>query len=200
MLETSTPLSSYRSAQSGSSLCQIAVRKPKMKPPHSGCTSLVYTLTTSPGLSVHAGKTNSCRSSSRSRSSQPNISWGAWPVLVTCTYSSASDLGTTPSKKMQTISTTASDFEGMGEGGGVGVGVWVGLGVGVGEGVGDAVGVGDGVGVGVAVAVGAGAGVGVEVDVAVGTGRIGVSTGAGVGEETGADLNRGLKVGVGVGV
>ena len=36
MLETSIPLSSYRSAQSGSSLCQIAVRLPKLKPPHSG--------------------------------------------------------------------------------------------------------------------------------------------------------------------
>jgi hypothetical protein len=60
----------------------------------------------------------------------PPISAGLFPKFRISTNSSASEVGTSPSKKMQTIST----FAGAGVGSGAGVAVVFGVVVGTGEG------------------------------------------------------------------
>ena len=52
MVETRFLFSSLSAAVSGSVLCHTDTPDPKLRPPDSGCTSLVYTRMASPGLNV----------------------------------------------------------------------------------------------------------------------------------------------------
>lgn len=59
---------------------------------------------------------------------QPSMSALTEPVLAIWTYSSASEVGTTPSKKMHVMCTFTMAATGVGVGRGVGIGVAVGVG------------------------------------------------------------------------
>ena len=179
MDETSVPAASKSAAVSGSELLQMAVPRPKLRPPQSSCISFVYTRTRPPAGMTISGNVNVGLSSDTSTRRQRFMSWASAPVLTISTYSSGSCLDATPSKKMQAIATPASPG-GEGLEVGVSVGAGVGVGVSAGTAVGCAVDVGVGERVGRGVAVGAGVGedvtditgVAVEAIVAVGTGVV----------------------------
>ena len=152
---------------------QMLVPRPKLKPPDSGWTSFVYTRIDSPAFKITDGNWKVGVPSAISVSVHPPISAPEPPVFVISTYSSDSEVGTTPSKNMQEIVRDAG-------GGGVGIGVGVGSAVGVAVGVAIAVGVtagGSGAVVGVTVG---GSGMGVSIGgigVAVAVGGTGVPVG-----------------------
>ena len=202
-LDTRFPAWSNSPASSGTPLFQMADPLPKLNPPHSGRTWLVYTRTTAPGSRTCEGKTNLGLPSAMSSSLHPSRSCGASPRLTISTYSSDSDLTTTPSKKMHSI-TTPPGPPGEAEPAGVAVGMGVAVGGnGVGVAVGARVAVGLGVAVGTMVAVGMGVAVGARVAVGVGVavdGGTAVGEGRGVGGGTGLGVGEGSGVAVWVGV
>ena len=176
---------------------QTALPKAKLKPPHAGCTSFVYTLTSWPGANQNEENSKLGRPSATSRRVQPSRSTAAEPPLRIRTYSPGSCLPSA-SKRIHSITTTADTAGkdvGVAVGTGVDVGVAISTGVDTGVAVDTAIAVGVTVGTGVLVAAEAVADVGAAAGTAVGSGG-----GPAIGEAVGTELGVGTGVAEGTAV